>query len=598
MNKEEYKEYEQYNYGLHEDVQDVKQVHQYCYDVISGKIIACQLIKLACIRHLNDLKNQNTEEFPYKFSEKRANTAIKFFSLLTHVGTTDPFILMPWQQFIVGSIFGWVHQSRDPETNKYLRRFREATVFVGRKNGKSTLLSGIVLLMLLWDNEQNPSVFTAAPSGKQARIVFDDAKAMFNKDLREAFEPDITRDKIFIPMTNGSVETVNSKADNLDGRKPSLAVIDEIHAFKSDAVYNVMRTSFGARSQPLFFVISTAGFNLGHIGQELFDTSKDILFGTRKAENTFCALYTIDDGDDFREPSTWMKANPALGKHRKFSEMEDMVNDAIYRPSLLGNLFTKYLNKFMAGSDQWLKYDSVIDCRSEYKLKDFKGSKIPCYIGIDIGDVEDLSAVTYLFHDKSGLKGPKDNYYMFTTALFPENSMPNNTPQTQELFGHFFNAKDGSFELTEGSTCDYSRIEELIECANKDFNLITVEVDQYQAKQLHKSLLDKKLPSVLRNQSRAALNEPSRFFETLVLEGRIKTDGSKVLEWCFLNAQIHTSSQGLILVQKESKHSGNKIDCLKAGISALAGCMDTDIPLESALERRGVMVIKRKPQTD
>lgn len=588
-----YQHFKQYDHGLSEDVQSSKQVEQYCYDVLVGRITNGELIKLACERHLNDLARQKTSDFPYRFSHKKADNAIKFFSLLTHVGTSDVFVLMPWQQFIVGSIFGWIYDEKDIRTGKYLRRFREATIFVGRKNGKSTLLSGIILLMLLWDNEPNPSAFTAAASGKQARLVFDDAKAMFNKDLKEAFEPEITRDKIFIPMTNGTVETVNSKADNLDGRKPSLVVIDELHAFKSDSVYNVLRTSFGARAQPLFFIISTAGFNLGCIGEELFNTSKDIMYGIRKAENTFCVLYTIDDGDDFREPDVWLKANPALGKYRLVNELGTMVKDALYRPTQLGNLFTKYLNKFMSGSDQWLKYQAVVKSRSKFKLKDFKNTSIPCYIGLDIGDVSDLSAISYLFHDFEGLKGPKDHYYLFTTALFPEESMPNNTPQTQEMFCHFSNEKNGSFEITPGETCDYDRIEELIVEACASFNVVSIEVDQYQAKQLHKKLVDKKLPSVLRNQSRATLNEPSRFFETLILQNRIHTDGSKVLEWCMLNAHIHESTNGLILVQKESKHSGNKIDCLKAAISALAGSMDVEVKKVSAIERSGVRIIKR-----
>ncbi|MHA2764975.1 terminase large subunit domain-containing protein [Vibrio harveyi] len=305
---------------LKEQEQSSKWVHKYCYQVLSGEIVANKWIKLAAERHFNDLKRAKSKYFKYEFNAKRAQRAIDFYQLIKHTkgelaGT--PMKLMPWQQFIVGSIFGWVTKQKDKVTKKQTRRFRTAEVFVARKNGKSTLASGIGLYAMLADGELGAEVYSAATTRDQARIVFDDAKHMLvNSDLKEVAKA--YQAELYSQELNAKFRPLSSDANNLDGLNVHCALIDEIHAHKTREVYDVIETATGARTQPLIFVISTAGFIL-----DVIDTTVAMFRGVDTVINSISSAF--DSVTDFLNK---LRDLPTFGgKHQLTSRAQTLLTD-------------------------------------------------------------------------------------------------------------------------------------------------------------------------------------------------------------------------------------------------------------------------------
>lgn len=564
---------EKYNFILKDEDQSPRWVHQYCYECLTKyKDETCLNIKLAAVRHIIDMQRAKTEGFKYKFSNQAAFKVIDFYKYLSHVkGNAGTFRLLPWQQFIVGSMFGWVYKQENA-AGRALRRFKYADVYVARKNGKSTLACGIALYMLLMDGEVGADIFTTGPTGKQARIVFDDSRKMLKKSvLPQVFNLRMNNDAIYADDLNAKMEYKNSIPDNLDGLNSHFAVVDEIHSFKSPAVYDVMKTSMGSRENPMFFVISTAGTNLNCIGHELFTTDESILRNKSDpelSETKFCALYTIDHGDAFNSDQAWHKANPSMRSGaRSRDELVALANDAALRPSARPNFMTKYLNIFVNGSDKWLQYDDIRGtANNTLKLDDFAGrDDLDCYIGVDIGLVDDLSAIGYVFVDKD------ENITCFTKAFFPIDKLPEATDTAKANYTKWHNMKDGSFTLTDGASCDFDLLEDELVDACRMFNVKSIELDPWNANQLERNLKKRKLPANLRGQGKKDLNEPTKLFERLVIDQALTHNGSAVLEWCMVNSYIDVDRNNLVSVIKENKHSEDKIDCVKAIITALAG---------------------------
>lgn len=563
---------EKYNFNLSDDDQSPRWVHQYCYEALTKhRDETCLNIKLGAVRHIIDMQRAKCDDYKYKFSNAHAFKIIDFYKYLSHVKSSGgTFTLLPWQQFIVGSMFGWVRKQTSV-TGRVLRRFRYADVYVARKNGKSTLACGIALYMLLMDGEVGADVYTSGPTGAQARYVFDDSRKMLKASmLPQVFDLRMNNDVIYCDSLNAKMQYKNSKPDNLDGLNSHLVVLDEIHSFKSPEVYDVMKHSMSVRENPMFFVISTAGKHIGRIGHERYQTDEQMLKGTSDPtlfETTFCALYSIDNGDAFNDIKAWHKSNPSLRSGaRPLDELQDQANDAATRPSARPEFITKYLNVFVQGTDKWLDYEDIRStANNTLKLEDFAGTDIDCYIGVDIGLVDDLSAIGYVFVDK------EENITCFTKAFFPIDQLCEATDVARSNYTKWHNQKDGSFTLTDGATCDFDLLEDELVDAHRMFNVKSIELDPWNANHLERNLTKRKLPTNLRGQGKKDLNEPTKLFERLVIDHELTHNGSAVLEWCMVNACISVDRHNLVTVEKENSHSEFKIDCVKAIITAIAG---------------------------
>jgi phage terminase large subunit-like protein len=239
--------------------------------VLKGATLAGELVRLACQRHLDDLKSGPGRGL--RFDKHAALHAIDFFPLLNHSQgewAGEPFVLQPWQKFIVGSLFGW---KRTDGT----RRFRTAYDEVARKNGKSRLLAGILLYLFDGDDEPGAQVFTAATKRDQARIVHSEAVRMVKASPSLRSHIRVYKDNLNIEVTNSKFEPLGADSDTLDGLNVHGAGIDELHAHKNSGMVDILETARGSRRQPLIFEITTAGYDRHSICWQHRDYSEKVL---------------------------------------------------------------------------------------------------------------------------------------------------------------------------------------------------------------------------------------------------------------------------------------------------------------------------------
>ncbi|MFD3261864.1 terminase large subunit [Paenibacillus lentus] len=364
----------------------------YAEQVVKGNIIASNKVILACKRHLNDLDRAGTEKFPFVFDEELGHRPIQFIEKYCKPskGNYKQLILQPWQHFVLGSLFGWVHKGTR------LRRFKEGLIFVGRKNGKTTLISGVSIYGVSKDGESGADIPLLANSMKQARLLFDEAKAMIKASpkLRKRFRP--LRDAIHFDKTFSKIEPQASDSEKLDGLNTHIGVFDEIHEYKTFKLINVVKNSRAARDQPLLIYITTAGYQLDGPLIEYYAQATDVLEGEITDERTFYYMAELDSEDEFEKPEMWVKANPNMGVSIKLQDMIEEWEKAKRIPSERSDFITKRFNIFVNNSEEsFLNYETLKKNDKEINFDDI--AHIPCVGGFDLSDSEDFTSACLEF---------------------------------------------------------------------------------------------------------------------------------------------------------------------------------------------------------
>lgn len=528
---------------------------QYCRDVVDGNIIAGKLTILACKRHLDDLARQNTEGFPYVFDHAKGNRPCAFIERLKHTkgqwARANLCIeLEPWQCFLVAVPFGWVHA----ETG--LRRFRDVYAEVARKNAKSTVTSGVGLYMLTADGEPGAEVYAAATTHKQARLVFDDSRQMARKDSMfcDYFGIEVQQHALLVEDTASKYVPLSSEGSSLDGLNIHFAAIDELHAHKSREVYDVIDSGRGSREQPMLWAITTAGTNRAGICYERRTHVVKVLTGVFDDPTTFGVIYTIDDGDDWTDPSVWRKANPNYGVSVLQDGMEMACRAAMSMASKQPEFLTKRLNVWVNADQAWMDmraWDSCAD--TSLSLSDFENEE--CWIGLDLASKVDISAKVYVF-SRDGV------VYLFGTYWLPERAVEESTNSQYQGW-----ALEGLLNVSVGDVTDYDEIEASVLADCDRFDVLEVAYDPFQATQMASHLIDKGAPMVELRPTVLNFSEPMKQLEALVLSKKLKHNGCPVLTWMVSNVVCHTDAKDNIYPRKERPE--NKIDGVVAALSAL-----------------------------
>ena len=303
---------------------------KYVKDVLSGKISTCKWTRLACKRHINDLKKSKTK-WRYKFDSAKAETVCNFLENFPHTkgkwaSQGEPFVLSPWQCFLTCSIFGWV----DKKTG--LRRFRVADLRVARKNGKSDWAARVGLYMLAADGEHGAEVYSGATTLEQAHEIFRPANKMAaaEAEYREAFGVEVMKTSVSILETGSRFIPLIGKPG--DGASPSCALIDEYHEHATDELCDTMMTGMGARSQPLMLRVSTSGVDMAGPCYAADIENQKILEGVVENDTRFVLMYGKDADDDWALPESLTKANPNMGisvsEEFLFQQLSDAKSNA------------------------------------------------------------------------------------------------------------------------------------------------------------------------------------------------------------------------------------------------------------------------------
>ncbi|BDR82547.1 terminase large subunit [Clostridium tetani] len=537
---------------------------KYAKEVLAGNIITGELVKLACKRHMEDLKRSKTRNFNYKFDVELAEKHIDFFKLLQHSKgekAGQPIELELWQCFRIGSVFGWINKKT------HLRRFFEAYNQVARKNGKSTEAAGIGIEMLTIDGEQGAEVYSAATKKEQARIIFEEAVRMVKASPYIKKHLDVYKLNINMPITNSKFEPLSSDANSLDGLNIHCGLIDELHAHKTRDVYDVLVTATGARKQPLIWMVTTAGFNTNGICAEKYDYAVKVLNGSVLDDSFFAYIAQPDENDDPFDENTWYKANPNLGISVNIDDLRKKAKQAKEIPAALTNFMVKHLNLWVTAETAWMnmiKYKECEEANEEYDIKELEGRS--CYCGIDLSATTDITAVTLEF--------PLDNGYFawLTHCFIPEENIVEK--ERKDKVPYLAWEREGYLTLTPGSVIDYNWILSYVMEKAKNYNILELDYDPWNATQFANNAMNEGFECVEIRQGYRTLSEPTKDVEKLVLQKKLITFNNPILRWAFSNAVAKPDPAGNIKLDKSK--ATQRIDPVISGITAhVRGMLDT-----------------------
>lgn len=554
----------------------VAAAERYVAGVLDGTIPACKWTRRACERHRGDIARARTG-WRYHFDHARAERACSIIELLPHIKgekakRSELIVLGDWQCFLVVSIFGWV----DRKTG--LRRFRKAYIEVARKNGKSTLLAAILVVLTFFDGEAGADGFSAATTRDQARIVFRTAQEMIRKspELRERYGVELLAHAVVQETSGSKLEALSADAHTLDGLNPHASVVDELHAHKTRKVYDVIETAMGARAQPLLVVITTAGDDIAGICYEVRTYVTKILDQVAEDDSTFGIIYTVDEADDWTTEHAWRKANPNYGVSVYPEYLADLARKAIQTPAAQANFKTKHLDVWVSSNAALYSVEAWRACArpdlTRDDLQDF-----PCITGVDLASTNDLCAAYDVYRDDST---DEPIFYVLGRNYVPEDTVAASRiaqypgwDQTERLIA------------TPGDSTDYQRIEDdLLEQAPADRREIVL--DKYQSRHLATRLQAEGITVVELAMNVSTLSEPTKMLDVLMRRQRILHDGDPVLEWAISNVVGHIDAKDNIYPRKERPE--NKIDPAIAVLMALSRWLSSEISGPTVIETEGI----------
>ena len=545
----------------------------YCAAVLAGQIPACKWTKAACRRQLDDLHAaEHDPTFPFEWRPDKAEHVCRFLELMPHIKgewAGRPIALEAWQIFILTAVFGWYRKTGR-------RRFRTVYIEVPRKNAKSTLSSGVALYMLTADAEPGAEIYSAATTRDQARIVFDDARKMaaMEPGFRQRYGVHVLAHSIYEVLNGGKFAPLSAEGSTLDGLNIHFAVVDELHAHKTRAVYDVLETATGARAQSLIWNITTAGSDRAGIcyEQRTYVTAllNTVLHrhdglgypikGSRGEDDTyFGIIYTIDDPDDWADESCWQKANPNYGVSIYPDDIRRLADKAIKTASARPNFLTKRLNVWVNAASAWMDMRRWDEC-ADPNLSPDQFIDCKCVIALDLASKKDIADKVLIFErNENGL----DHYYAFASHYLPEDAA-----QEEANSQYAGWAEDGWLITTPGNVTDFDTIEEDLATDLVTYQVAEIPFDPWQATQLANNMAKQNAPMVEFRQTVQNMSEPMKQLEALVLSKRFHHDGDPVLTWMMSNVVAHLDAKDNIYPRKESEEK--KIDGAVAIIMGLA----------------------------
>jgi phage terminase large subunit-like protein len=556
-------------------MQDIKtgieKFDQYVEGVSSGRIVVCRFVKLAITRHIRDLNRFDDDTFEYYFNPDAALHALNYFNNLRHwkgKWAGQIVVLEPWQVFIVGSLFGWLRKDNN------LRRFREAYNEVGRKNGKTTMLAGIGLYMMDFDNEPGAEIYSAATSRSQSMIVFNDAYQMVSQSDKLRRELTLRKSTIVSNRMKSKFMPLSKESKRMDGFNTHCGIFDELHAWPSRDLYDVIDTSTGSRQQPLLISITTAGDNREGICYETRDYLIKVLEGIIEDERFFGIIFTIDKGDEDRwdQPDVWRKANPNFGISLFEEDLLALVNKARESEAKKNDFKTKRLNIWISSYSSWMNMDSWYKNENDQlDIEKFKGK--PCYITLDLSSKLDLASYALLFRDSKKLVA-------FTRNYLPELTIERNLIGKKSVYKAWQTA--GWIRTCAGEVIDYDQILEDITTDISTYDVQAVGFDPFQAITLVQGLQKRKVKTIEFGQTVKNLSEPSKELEALVVSSGIEFQKDPVLRWAVSNVVVKYDRKDNIFPTKDGKD--NKIDPAIALIMGIG--LHLIKPIKPTLKRR------------
>lgn len=549
---------------------------KYAKDVLSGKIIACKNVKLACKRHIDDMTNGGKRGL--YFDIEAANRVLNFFSYLSLSEgefAGQSFVLQPFQCFIVGSLFGW------KGADNY-RRFRKAYIEIAKGNGKSPLAAGIGLYGLLASKEEGAEIYAAAVTRDQANILFTDAKRMIEASEKLSKRVMINVRNLAVLETNSYFRPLSSEARSLDGKRVFMALIDEIHEHPNALVVDKMQAGTKGRREPLIFEITNSGYDKESVCWHHHVYSEQILKGSIEDDGWFSYISGIDEGDDWKDEKTWIKANPNLGVSVTMKYLREQVKEAIGMPSKEN--IVKRLNFciWTQQSTRWINTD-VWNKNNTKEIDEASLIGKKCYGGLDLSSVSDITAWVMVFPDDDD----PEKVDILARFWCPEKRLRDESNRYKDQYQVW--ARQGYITTTPGNAVDYGFVKaQILEDAQK-FQLVDMNIDRlFQGHQIAMELIDEGVVVTGMGMGYISFAAPMKEFERRLLARKLNHGGNPVLRWMADNVAVSQDPAGNLKPNKAE--SQGKIDGIVSLIMALDRA-SRNVNTGSVYEERGLLVI-------
>ena len=480
-----------------------------------------------------------------------AGKAVAFFPrFLTHIqGHTGAFQLDQWQKDYVATLFGW---KRPTGT----RRYRESLLAVPRKNGKTTLAAGLALYLLTCDGEAGPIVLCAASDRDQASFVFDPAAKMVKASaaLSKRLKVRDSTKRILCPSNNGLMRVIAADAEGNHGSNIHGMVIDELHTQPSPALYGVLKTSTGTRTQPLLVSITTAGSNRETICYNVWEYARRVRDGLHSDPTFLPVIYEASPDQDWLDPEVWRKVNPGLGSSIRLEYLEELAARASVTPSLETDFRNLHLNIWTDTAESWLSSEQWKLCGSD-GMPDLTGKE--CFAGVDLGSTDDLTSVVYLF--------PIDGKFYVKTHVW---CAANTVREARRAFQSQYKvwADQGWLTLTSGKSVDKEQVVRQLVQDSQRYRINSVGFDPWDAKDLIATLEGQYSFNVVKiPQGPAGMSNGVKAVQIAVADRLLVHDNNPILSWCVQSATPYEDRNKNVCINK--KTSSGKVD------AAVAMCM-------------------------
>jgi phage terminase large subunit-like protein len=544
-----------------------RMVADYIAGVIDGSVVACELVKAACVRHVKDLERVGNEGFPYYFDSCAAGAYVDYFPIMLCHSIGDsagkPFRLEPWQAFGIWSLFGWKRISDKS------RRFRRFFWSMARKNGKSTLGAGLALAMASIDRnpatgtpESVAEVILCATKREQVeKVMYAEIERMRHTSplIREASTR--INKQVTFGHNQGSIRCVGSDKP-YDGLNPHCVIMDEKHAWQEyhRKFYDTMVTGSGNRVQPLIGDFTTAGDDSSQLWKEDYEYASKVARAEIKDETYFAYIFEIDEKDDALDEANWPKANPNIGVSIKLEYLREQATKAAESQTALLR-FTRYHgNRKVSSASRFinpLDYERNTGPLSDWKTADCITA------GIDLGGRDDLAswAKCARFPHLRDVDGKEIWRYEISTKNFIVEDTTRDLTKVPWADWVY----DGKLALVRYVVA--SLRDDLLSAA-WEIGCKAVAYDPYNAAQLGDELSEKGLEVLKMPQNCYHFHEPLQEMTSAIREGRVTFDAEDdVLRFCMTNMMVNENSAGRMMPDK--KNSAEKIDAAVAALMAL-----------------------------
>ena len=479
--------------------------------------------------------NEATEEeetHAYVFDLKKADRPIEFIEKYCRHSkgkwARQPIKLELWQKATIQAIFGFV----DKETG--IRKYIKAALFIGRKNGKSTLSAAIGLYMLTADGEGGAECYSVAVKKDQAKLVWEEAKRMVKKSPVLLKRIRCLVNGLFFDRAESFFKALASMDNSLDGLNASYVAADEIHAWEVKNLLDVLYDSMAAREQPLLFETSTAGKVRENVYDDEYDYYENIIKGYEGIEGGIVDetvlpfIYELDNKKEWLDEKKWFKANPGLGTIKSYKFIRDKINKAKNSPKELVNILCKDFNIPQTSDEKWLTYETAIN-KAVFNINIVKNTY--AIGGVDLSSTTDLTCATLLIV-KNKIK------YVLQQYFIPEANLDYKIKEDKIPYDIW--RERGLVTVCEGAKIDYTEITNWFLKMNYEYDIsaLWIGYDPWSSTYWVEEMEEAGFTMIEVRQGAKTMSNPMKQLEGDLIDKVVNYNNNPILKWCLTNTAV------------------------------------------------------------